>query len=708
MAQEHQEENSVDLVSHTVKRKRGRPRKDEILGSEPSKRNRRARIDGEGHGADPFVGQVVSGVLDGRFDAGYMLTVQVGGGGCVLRGVVFEPGLSVPISSANDVAPNVKMFERNEVSLPSSAWQPPSYTPARSAARRDGACRSRSKSESTAVVEDLNGNNVQMNLSADMARLPGKDSNHACGNLKLEDFQSTGSDNKIIDGIQNLQPARVDLPEASGNPKIISLIPNAAHDANAITSEPKKEAASKDPPIFGNDVETSDLQDAACDTKQTAQTHITKPLLHVPEASNVSNTAQQYETFVDVKLVDEIPLFRSAVEPEKAAVPNAEPSFRNVADIDAESAQSKTSEPEQPAEAAHLPQVSPAEAFDHKQTTEASHAQLPEIINGAEPVTEIPAAEASHHTGQSADTSLGDTVAVNESSEFNQSAVNESTNLPGDAGTVSEVPQIKTMEPIQAAEIVGIHPHQEEAADEPKTAAEQSAVRSDGRPPAQLSEVSIDTEPVAKVSQSGDSQSLEAADSGHDLSNVFPEDVSASKQPSDSSGRGQPCFSGPTAEISESEELCEPSIDGPDLTGDTKSPNLCGVADDAEPAVKSKQEDDDGESEEAHEPSIDGPDLTGGTKSLSLCGVADDAEPAVRSKQEDDNGEASPLDEMFDSQKHLEAPSKEVMTTMAAPGTTESPLGPEEDLPSLPGSGAMEEEPPASGAAAAEANAGLG
>ncbi|CAA6658225.1 unnamed protein product [Spirodela intermedia] len=536
-----------------------------------------------------------------------MLTVQVGGGGCVLRGVVFEPGLSVPISSANDVAPNVKMFERNEVSLPSSAWQPPSYTPARSAARRDGACRSRSKSESTAVVEDLNGNNVQMNLSADMARLPGKDSNHACGNLKLEDFQSTGSDNKIIDGIQNLQPAHVDLPEASGNSKIISLIPNAAHDANAITSEPKKEA-------------TSDLQDAACDTKQTAQTHITKPLLHVPEASNVSNTAQQYETVVDVKLVDEIPLFRSAVEPEKAAVPNAEPSFRNVADIDAESAQSKTSEPEQPAEAAHLPQVSTAEAFDHKQTTEASHAQLPEIINGAEPVTEIPAAEASHHTGQSADTSLGDTVAVNESSEFNQSAVNESTNLPGDAGTVSE----------------------EEAADEPKTAAEQSAVRSDGRPPAQLSEVSIDTEPVAKVSQSGDSQSLEAADSGHDLSNVFPEDVSASKQPSDSSGRGQPGFSGPTAEISESEEACESSIDGPDLTG--------------------------------------------GTSLLVSVGLL-----------------------MMQSRlSHLEAPSKEVMTTMAAPGTTESPLGPEEDLPSLPGSGAMEEEPPASGAAAAEANAGLG
>lgn len=629
MAQEHQEENSVDVVSHTVKRKRGRPRKDEILGSEPSKRNRRARIDGEGHGADPFIGQVVSGVLDGRFDAGYMLTVQVGGGGCVLRGVVFEPGLSVPISSANDVAPDVKMFQRNEVSLPSSAWQPPSYTPARSVARRDGACRSRSRSESTTVVEDLNANNVQMNPSADTARSPGKCLIQACGNLKLEDLQSPGSDNNTttIDGLQSSLPADVDLPAS---------IPKVVHDANPITPEPKKEAASEDPPIFGNNVEAADLQEAVCDTEQTVQTLITKPLLHAPETPNGSNTAHQCEMVGDVNLV------------EKAAVSNAEPSFRNGAEIDAENVQTRASAPEQPAEAfnpgpstAHLQETSLAEASDHGGPAEASHAvdgesaQLPEVINGAEPVTEIPAAEASH-TGQSADTSLGDTAVPH---EFKQSAADEeSTNLPGDA-----------------AEIVGVHPHQEELADEPKTAAEQSAEPSDGGPPAQLSEVATDAKPVAEVSQSGDSQSQEGADSGHDLSNV-----TESKQPSDPSGRGRPGTSEPAAELSKSEEACEPSIDGADLGGDTKSPNLCGVVGDAEPPAKSKEE--------------------------------------------DDNGEASPLDETFDLQNHLEVPSEEV-TAMAAPGKTESPLGPEDGLPSLPTSG-IEEEPPASSAAAA-VNAGL-
>ncbi|XP_078437207.1 uncharacterized protein LOC144707835 [Wolffia australiana] len=146
MAQARQDDNPVDPENHTVKRKRGRPRKDEALGSEPSKRIRRPRIDGESHGADPAIGQVVSGVLDGRFDAGYMLTVQVGGRGRLLRGLVFEPGCSVPVSSANDVAPDVKMFERSNVSMPSLS------STGRSAFKRDGP----GHNEAKALVGDLN------------------------------------------------------------------------------------------------------------------------------------------------------------------------------------------------------------------------------------------------------------------------------------------------------------------------------------------------------------------------------------------------------------------------------------------------------------------------------------------------------------------------------------------------------------------------
>lgn len=61
-----------------------------------------------------FIGQSICGVVDGSFDAGYMLTVRVGDTDTILRGIVFEPGLSVPISEANDIAPNVKQIKRDE------------------------------------------------------------------------------------------------------------------------------------------------------------------------------------------------------------------------------------------------------------------------------------------------------------------------------------------------------------------------------------------------------------------------------------------------------------------------------------------------------------------------------------------------------------------------------------------------------------------
>ncbi|KAL5972664.1 hypothetical protein ACLOJK_039469 [Asimina triloba] len=102
-----------------MKRGRGRPRKyDTPFEREEARRRRRRRTDSTSHGDQVLVGQMVSGVLDGSFDAGYLLTVRVGQTDTVLRGLVFKPGLSVPLSPANDVAPHVKMFARSEVPLP--------------------------------------------------------------------------------------------------------------------------------------------------------------------------------------------------------------------------------------------------------------------------------------------------------------------------------------------------------------------------------------------------------------------------------------------------------------------------------------------------------------------------------------------------------------------------------------------------------------
>lgn len=91
--------NPNDLLA---KRKRGRPRKDEAsqVNQQPE---------------DDLVGQRVSGVVEGRFDAGYMLNVKVKDSDKKLKGLVFIPGKVTPVTPENDVAPQVKMYERDQI-----------------------------------------------------------------------------------------------------------------------------------------------------------------------------------------------------------------------------------------------------------------------------------------------------------------------------------------------------------------------------------------------------------------------------------------------------------------------------------------------------------------------------------------------------------------------------------------------------------------
>nr|CAD1832099.1 unnamed protein product [Ananas comosus var. bracteatus] len=73
------------------------------------------------HGPDDLLGKTVSGVLDGIFDSGYLLTVRVGPTGPVLKGLVFDPRVSVPLSEDNDVAPLLPMTKRGEIPIPGQA-----------------------------------------------------------------------------------------------------------------------------------------------------------------------------------------------------------------------------------------------------------------------------------------------------------------------------------------------------------------------------------------------------------------------------------------------------------------------------------------------------------------------------------------------------------------------------------------------------------
>ncbi|XP_024368766.1 uncharacterized protein [Physcomitrium patens] len=136
----------VSPAAPPLKRRRGRPRKSELpptsssgkdaaapqnargAGTElakPRKQRKRKGVEAAPASVDvSMIGQQVTGVLDGTFDAGYLLSVRVGNSDVVLRGVVFGPGLSVPLSRAPDVAPGVKYVRREEKSLPPAAKVP--------------------------------------------------------------------------------------------------------------------------------------------------------------------------------------------------------------------------------------------------------------------------------------------------------------------------------------------------------------------------------------------------------------------------------------------------------------------------------------------------------------------------------------------------------------------------------------------------------
>lgn len=83
-----------------AKRKRGRPRKDENSTPKPDMN---------------LVGKVVTGVIEGSFDAGYLLNVKVKDSDTQLRGLVFIRGRVTPITPENDVAPLVKMYGREDI-----------------------------------------------------------------------------------------------------------------------------------------------------------------------------------------------------------------------------------------------------------------------------------------------------------------------------------------------------------------------------------------------------------------------------------------------------------------------------------------------------------------------------------------------------------------------------------------------------------------
>ncbi|XP_044497781.1 uncharacterized protein LOC123219889 [Mangifera indica] len=141
MDQDNPGTNPDNSAKFPIKRQRGRPKKFSRLNYEENavrrdqNLNRREnadkprgfanvngnhshQVDSNSDLNDVMVGQVVHGVIEAAFDAGYLLAVKVGNTETTLRGVVFKPGHYVPVSADNDVAPNVHMVRRNQIPFP--------------------------------------------------------------------------------------------------------------------------------------------------------------------------------------------------------------------------------------------------------------------------------------------------------------------------------------------------------------------------------------------------------------------------------------------------------------------------------------------------------------------------------------------------------------------------------------------------------------
>ncbi|KAJ1405591.1 hypothetical protein SESBI_25733 [Sesbania bispinosa] len=127
MNQQNQNQGFGSPSNVPMKRKRGRPRKEEsvaqgenVPGMHKSDNvlNSNQTVAETADCDDEMVGKVVTGVIDGTFNAGYLLNVKVADTDTFLRGLVFLPGQVNPITAENDVAPHVKMIKRKEFPMP--------------------------------------------------------------------------------------------------------------------------------------------------------------------------------------------------------------------------------------------------------------------------------------------------------------------------------------------------------------------------------------------------------------------------------------------------------------------------------------------------------------------------------------------------------------------------------------------------------------
>ncbi|KAL8172458.1 hypothetical protein V2J09_024262 [Rumex salicifolius] len=216
--------NGPDPTSNIfIKRKRGRPRKDQsqISGRAANVLAVRDKTPGHtdqshttpgfertngsvDHNDDSMVGQMVTGVIEATFDAGFLLSVRVGNSDTSLRGIVFKPGHYMPVSTENDVAPHIQMINRNAVPIPTGF-----HTPVHGSYRR-GRGRGRARSESRMAYSANGSNGNQLAVHNESSTLVGS------ANTMVPDvptvIQPTNPSNIVAQAVET-PPSHITVPK---------------------------------------------------------------------------------------------------------------------------------------------------------------------------------------------------------------------------------------------------------------------------------------------------------------------------------------------------------------------------------------------------------------------------------------------------------------------------------------------------------------
>ncbi|KAD5318071.1 hypothetical protein R6Q59_033394 [Mikania micrantha] len=231
------------------KRKRGRPRKDpsEIWAQKARSQaarmppgfvpltNNTPRVDPINDPTEPMVGQIVTGIVEATFDAGYLLAVRIGNSKITLRGAVFKPGHTAPVTPENDVAPHVEMIKRTEIPFPAE------LQPKRRRKRR-------SKEKNMQLVTYVgNGSDSVVTNAPSTANYASVGARGTIVPVVLQPVT-------LSNGLSTNQPA-AHLRASQGKP-VHSVLPLAVYPPNGSTSQPSSQTGSQftaTPSVSGNE-----------------------------------------------------------------------------------------------------------------------------------------------------------------------------------------------------------------------------------------------------------------------------------------------------------------------------------------------------------------------------------------------------------------------------------------------------------------------